>query len=225
MDWGTVLSITLVIALFIVSTILALKLARKKKPVRAYKSKKIISLGTNAPPELKLTFNDRPVTDVYRTTFIFFNKGNEAIRKSDVTKKITVHFGGAEILREPSVKATSKEEIEFLVKQVVKDGDNAIELDFLYLDHNDGAIVDVIHTTCEQIDCRGNIIGAKEITNIGEFEESRPRFLGLFSITFLIVAVITIPIVILSFLKNICLLEILSVESQQLLAVFLSVHL
>lgn len=169
MDWRYIITIFFTIGLGITAIVLTIKLARRKKPVWAYTTMKIIGLGTNAPPELELTFNKRPLTDVYRTTFILFNRGNEAIRKEDITRNVTVHFSGAEILREPTVTAKSTEEIQFSARQVVKDGDNAIELDFLYLDHNDGAVTEVIHTTSEQIYCRANIIGAKEIANIGEF--------------------------------------------------------
>ena len=176
MDWGMI-STLLAVIFFIVMLVLALKVTKRKKPVWAYKTTKIIGLGSNAPPELKLTFSDRPVSDVYQTTFIFFNKGTEAIRKDDMTESLTIHFKGAEILRQPIIKAKSKEAIEFSAKQVVKEGDNSIQIGFLYLDHEDGAVVEVLHTASEEITCYGNIIGASEIRNIGEFKPSRPRLL------------------------------------------------
>ncbi len=188
MNWETIVSYILVVVLFIVSTILAVKLARKKKPVWAHETTKVIGLGTDAPSELKLTFDNKPVTDVYRTTFIVFNRGNEAIRKDDVITKITVHFSGSDILREPTIKVTSKEETKFSAKRVVKEGNNAIELDFLYLDHHDGAVVEAIHTKCEDIRCLGTIIGTKGIRTIGDFTTSVPRtvrgFFGLIRLMF-----------------------------------------
>ncbi|TET26502.1 MAG: hypothetical protein E3J67_01375 [Dehalococcoidia bacterium] len=183
MDWGLIVTLPTTVAFGIATIVLALKLAKRKKPVWAYKTTKIIGLGTNAPPELKLTFSDRPVNDVYQTTFILFNKGTEAIRRGDVTESVTMHFQGAEILRQPIIKAKSKEAIEFSAEQVVKDGDNSIQLGFLYLDHNDGAVVDVLHTEGEDIRCSGNMIGAKEIANIGEFAPFRTeRFRSLLAV-------------------------------------------
>lgn len=176
MDWGLV-SIPLAIILFIVTILLTLKVTKRKKPVWAYKTTKIIGLGSNAPPELKLTFSDRPVNEVYQTSFILFNKGTEAVRKVDMTEQVTIHFKGAKILREPTIRAKSKEAIQFSAKQVIKDRDSAIEVGFLYLDHNDGAVVEVLHTKSQKIACTGNIIGAREIVNIGNFEPSRPQFL------------------------------------------------
>ena len=179
MDWWTVASIVLVIVLFIVSTILVLKLAKRKKPVWAYKSKKVIGLGTNPPRELKLTFGGNPVNDVYQTSFILFNDGNEAIRKDDVTEKVTLHFKGAKILRQPIIERKSSEAIKLSARHVLKDAEDCVELDFLYLDHKDGAVVEVMHTRSEEITCTANIIGAKKVTNYGEFEQSRQRFLGV----------------------------------------------
>lgn len=194
MDWGfigTLLAIIFFITTIITTVILALKFAKKKQPVWAYKTTKIIGLGADAPPGLKLTFDDKPVGEVYRTTFIFFNKGKEAIRLNDVTENVTIHFEQAEILREPTIKAMSKEAIEFSVKKVVKQDASSIELDFLYLAHEDGAVVEVLHIAHEKIQCAGNIIGVKEIVNIGDFEPFRSRLSGLVSIVLGFIGAIT----------------------------------
>ena len=95
------------------------KADQKKKPVWAYNVIKLIGLGANAPPELTLTFDDKPVNEVYQTTFVFFNSGTNTIRRCDATENIAIHFKGAEVLREPTMKARSKEAIEFSAKQVV----------------------------------------------------------------------------------------------------------
>lgn len=198
MDWGFIIGTLLAIIFFITTVILALKFAKKKQPVWAYKTTKVIGLGTNSPPELKLTFDGKPVSDVYRTLFILFNRGTETIRNNDVVEKVAIHFKGAEILREPTIKVVSNEAIGLSAKQVVKDGDNSIELDFLYLDHEDGTVVEVTHTESEDVRCSGNIIGTKEIVNVGEFEESYPRSLGTWSIISLAVAIIAICVIILN---------------------------
>ena len=185
MNFGLI-GILLAIVFFIATIVLAIRLARRKKPVWACNTTKIIGLGANAPPELELTFDKRHVSDVYRTLLIFFNRGNETIREDDITENVTVHFKGAEIFRQAIIRAKSKEAIKFYTKQGVKDGDNVVELSFLYLDHNDGAVVEVLHTRCEEITCSGNIIGVKAIASIGEFEQQRPKFIKLLDWTHLI---------------------------------------
>jgi len=177
MDWGligVILAIVFGVATIILS-IVAIRQARRKKPVWAYATKKLIGLGTNAPPELKLTFNDEPINNVFRTVFIFFNRGNEAIRKSDVTRSVTVRFSGATILRQSDVRP-SKDDLGLVTKRIISGQDSVIELDFPYLDHNDGAVLEVLHTEYKGIECIGNILEAGKPHYIGEFVPYRPKY-------------------------------------------------
>lgn len=176
MDLPFLLTIIITVALGTAAIILALKLAKKKKPVWALNTTIIISVGIEAPSELKMTFRGLPVDDVYRTKFIFLNKGTETIRKADVAEAVTIHFEGARILDQPTALARSKQANELSVRQTIKDGDGAVEVDFLYLDHDDGALVEVLHTKSERIRCSGIIMGAGDIDYIGEFLRRPPPF-------------------------------------------------
>lgn len=169
MDWRFLVTIIITVALGITTIVLALKLANKRQPVWAYKTTKKIGLGSNMPPELKLTFNEQSVSDVYQTIIILFNKGNEAILKENVTESVVIHFRGANILRQPTILAKSREGIGVSAKQVIKEGDDAVAVSFQYLDHNDGVVIEVWHTTSQDIKTSGNIIGTSQIRYIGEF--------------------------------------------------------
>jgi hypothetical protein len=171
MNWGLIVTIILTVGFGVATIILAYKLARRKKPVYAYITSRIIGLGTNAPPELKLTFNENPVSNVYETELIFFNRGNESIRKNDVTDAITMCFEGARILREPRIVLKSGEKPRI---SLIKRDDNTFEIDFVYLGHNDGAVIEVLHTKCDSINPNGNIIDAGEPHFIGEFTSYPP---------------------------------------------------
>jgi len=175
MDLSIVLAIVFFVATVVLAVVLAVKFAKKRQPVWAYETTKLIGLGSNAPSELKLTFNEQSVTDVYRTRVILFNKGNEPILKGNVTESIAIHFKGANILRQPTILAKSRKGIELSAKQVVTGGDDAIEISFKYLDHNDGAVIEVLHTTYQDIKPSGNIIGTSEIHFIGEFAPNPDR--------------------------------------------------
>lgn len=177
MDWELLTAIISTAAFGIATIVLAFKLAKKRQPVWAYKTTKIIGLGSNAPPELKLTFNAQPISDVYQTRFILFNKGNEAILKENVTESVVIHFKGANILRQPTILAKSRDGIGVSAKQVIKEGDDAIAVSFQYLDHNDGAVIEVLHTTSQDIKLSGNIIGTKKMRYIGEFAPTLDRSL------------------------------------------------
>lgn len=161
-------STVLAIIFFVTAVVLAFKLAKKKRPAWAYRTTRIIGLGSGAPPELTLSFNGQPINNAYRTRFIFFNRGNETVRSDDVTQSIVIHFQGAKILRSPIVLAQSKQAIGASVKQIVEDDEDAVRLNFSYLDHNDGMVVEVLHTESQNMKCSGNIIGASEIRYVGE---------------------------------------------------------
>ena len=205
MDWGIVATIVAVV-LGIATIVFGRRAIRRKKPVWASITNKIIGLDTDAPAELKLSFADKSVRDVYRTKFIFFNKGREPIRKNDI-KDIAIHFKEANILQPPVILKPSNAAIEFSAKQIVKHGDNAIELSFDYLDHNDGAVVEVLHTKSKDITHSGTIIGAdrKRIDYIGEFLPPRPlelrrllreyRMLGLLPVVMLVVALVVMLVI------------------------------
>ncbi|MBA7633198.1 hypothetical protein ES703_40760 [subsurface metagenome] len=195
MDWLTAVLLTLAIGSIVVTVVLGLKLAKDKRPTWAYTTKKIIGLGTDAPPELELTFSGQKVNEVFRTTLIVFNRGRQTILESDVTQKPAIQFEDAEILREPDIIMQSIPAIKFSATKTASSNNDSIEFSFLYLDHKDGAVVEVIHTECKHISCnKGNIIGAKgnNIVYGGQFKEASSLFLQVRAIVAPIVATIGI---------------------------------
>ena len=216
MDWGLI-GIVLAVIFFSTTVILTLKYRRVKKLVWSYTTKKVIGLGSDTPPELQLIFGEQRVSDVYRTTMIVFNAGNDSLRKDDVTKDVTVHFRGAKILRPPTNIVKSKEAIQFTVI-AVNDNDGfsvkfdflyldhndgfSVKFDFLYLDHNDGAVVEILHTKSEVLSCSGNIIGVKQIKYREDF---RPRRLS-FRKSFQWRDIFSAPVITLIFLGSVLLI-------------------
>jgi hypothetical protein len=193
MDWGTIVGWVLAGLSIIIGIVLYLKSRRNKEPAWAYRTSKIIGIGTNAPKELKLTFSGKPVNEVYKTTLMFINKGRETIRKEDVTQNIAIYFTGAEILREPTIESVSKQAIEFAVNQIIDAGKHAVKLDFRYLDHNDGGVIEVIHTRSGEVECAGNVMGAKNITYMSKMEEGYPPS-GIKLFGFLIPAIVLVAV-------------------------------
>jgi hypothetical protein len=170
MDLGLVgVILTIVFGIVaIISIVVAVRLSRRKIPSFAYRTNKVVGLGSNAPPELKLLFADKQVNDVYRTKFIFFNRGREPIRsKDDIVKPIIVRFANAQILREPLVSPSSND-IDFVAKRV----SDTIEIGFKYLDYQDGAVVEVMHTSSDKPDCQGKIMQVEKISNLGTLNQS-----------------------------------------------------
>lgn len=182
MPWdliGVILASIFFFTTVVLTIVVAVRFYKRKQPVWAYKTKKIIGLGSDAPEELQIFFASIHVNEVYRTKFIFFNRGNESIRccegrDNDVSTKVTVHFGQGLILREPIVVKASRPDIKFLAKKVVDGVNQSVELDFSFLGHDDGAVIEVLHTQNEPERCSGTIIDAKEIEKVKEFVPYRP---------------------------------------------------
>lgn len=192
MDWGLVTSIIFGL-IIVVLTIVAIRTARRKKPVWAYSTRHIIGRDAEAPPELKYIFGTKEVTEVYKTTIIFFNMGNDKfcgdlvpIGSSDLNEAVIIKFEGAEILRPPSVQTRSKGVANNFSAEQIKDAPSAIQLHFQILNHNDGAIIDVWHTKCADVE-----IPNAEITRLKAFARKWPEgFYGGFVIAILFAAML-----------------------------------
>ena len=173
MDLNLLITILVGLVGYGITRVLALKAVRTRKPVWAYTTTRMTGNDAKSPPEPRLVSGGEAPNDVYRTKVLFFNAGNEAIRRDDITDRVTILFKGAQILQEPVIKSTSKVAIRFSAKKVVCGGDSGIELDFLYLSRNDGALVEVVHTPCAEVNCVGNIIDSDEIRCRNEFSQLR----------------------------------------------------
>ena len=182
MDWWLVIAIGLTMMFGFAGIVLAFKFNKRKKPVWAYRTRHIIGRDAEAPPELKLSFGGRAVKEVYKTSFLLYNMGNETIRGglsdvTDIAENITIHFSGANILKQPIIREISKEAINFSVTQVERDNGDEVQLNFKYLGQEDGAIIEVWHTRYDRIFVTGDIMNAK-ITPLIEYPVSNSRTNG-----------------------------------------------
>lgn len=172
MDW--VLFLGMVAVLLSGATIvLALKLVKRKKPVWAYTTRRIIGRDTDAAPELQISFQGRVVDNVYRTVLILCNMGAETVKQTDVAETVTIHFEGASILRPPTTLAMPKEANRLSARLIGDGRDDAVQIDFRYLDRGDGIAVEVLHTEAEGIRCSGVIVGTDKIRYVGELAADR----------------------------------------------------
>ena len=190
MDFNIIINIVLAM-IAITSLILLIRQYKRKKPVWAYSTRHIIGRDAEAPPELKYVFGTREVSEVYKTTIIFFNKGTDKFcgdlvhaGNSDLNEAIIIQFKGAEILRPPTIPKRSKGVVNFSVEQVENCADS-VKLHIPILNHNDGAVIEVWHTQCSEID-----IPNADITQMKEFVRHRPEgFYGNIAVPFVLLAV------------------------------------
>jgi len=148
-----------------------LMLAKKPQPVWSYMSAQIIGLGGTAIEGLELRFRGKPISEVHQTVFIFYSKGKGVIRSEDVVNRPTILFKGAEILRDPHLFA-NRDVTQFKVGRATTSDGDCLELDFSFLEQDDGVIVEVLHTGYESITCSGYIMGTEK----RGIDEVRPFF-------------------------------------------------
>jgi len=194
MDLNIIVNIILAV-IAIMALIFGISQYKRKKPVWAYSTRHIIGRDAEAPLELKYVFGTREVTEVYKTTLIFFNMGKDKFcgdllpgGDSDINEAIVIQFKGAEILRPPTIANRSKGAVNFTVEQVNNCADS-IQLHIPILNHNDGATIEVWHTKYNEID-----IPNADIPLLKEFIRKRPEgFWGnLAVISFIILGGITL---------------------------------
>ncbi len=168
-------SFFLLLGLAVMAILIPLKLHKKQKPIWSYKAVEITPFRRDTPPHLKLFYKNTQVDSVYRTRLIFFNKGKQVIDRKDVTEKIAIKFQGSKILCKPDI-IPNKEAIQFSAKRTLKGKDSFLQLDFRYLGHNDGAVIDILHTKAEKIDkCSGDLKEV-DITKMEGFDQHLPPF-------------------------------------------------
>ncbi len=127
--------------------IVAMRYARISDPRFDSLTELKVGAGDDLPDEVAVYFEDNRVPRVSSTLLWFWNSGNRAIRRQDLVpeKPLTMTLvdaeGEAEILDVSLRKATSG--INFKAAKVDA---SAISIDFEYLGHNEGAVVEILHT-------------------------------------------------------------------------------
>ena len=176
MDWGYIITIILTVGFGVATIILTFKVTKRKRPVWAFSTRHIIGRDAEAPPELKYVFGNKEVSEVYKTTIIFFNMGTDKFcgdlvpaGNSDLNEAIIIQFKEAEILRPPTIPSRSKGAVNFSVEQV-KSPAGSVQLHIPILNHNGGAIIEVWHTQCKEID-----IPNADVKLLKEFIRERPK--------------------------------------------------
>lgn len=190
-----IITVVLAIVGWVMAAFFGVRFVKRRKPVWAYRTIPIIGINSRTPPEFKLFYNDRSVEAAYRTLAIFFNAGNQTIEASDIRKQITLVFENSKILREPNVNARDPD-TGFSAAWSTGAERSEVKLDFKCLEHNDGAVIEVIHDGKGRGSCDGRIKETKEIAFLGSFSppdprKSPPSLIGGFvaSLVFLVVLV------------------------------------
>lgn len=134
---------------------------KEKAPVYTYKSVNLIGLRPELPEDIQILHKGVSVPRVCRTKILFWNRGRATIDGNDIVERVTIKFPqDVRILREPVVETVSRDPIRF----VASFSGNVIYLDFAFLDKDDGALIEVLHTGDDEskMEVEGTIKGARQ---------------------------------------------------------------
>jgi len=160
--------------LAVVSIYLFLKSKKEKKPMFCIRSINLIGDLYNEIGGLKVFYKDKPVSNVFSTNVAFWNNGGEVINKNDISQaeQLRVVFPKGKILDKEIVTTTSNS-INFEIDQR---NENEIVLSFDFLEKNEGAVVNLLHTSKSLKDVKftGKIKGVK-IKSLSEKNGNGPK--------------------------------------------------
>lgn len=195
---GTVIGIVgIAVAVFfgVLATVLYLRSKKEKVPNIIIRGYPLISvfMGEVLPESISLTYEGKPIKNLWVTDVTFWNSGKEPIRAGDVpsTDPITIRLLHGEIL---DAKVTKKSSDSTLF-ECNRAQPNSVEMSFEYLDQNDGGVIRLFHTGRKGSDVvfGGKVIGAK-IRNVGKQPSLSPRWLPQLTFSLLVIFFVTMAI-------------------------------
>ena len=127
----------------------------------------IVQAGKNMIPEFQISYRGQTIDDLTVTRFAIWNSGNRLLNSNDIvdTKplSITSNDDGPDIL-DASIIKRSEESNKFTID---KKSAHCAELQFDYIDKQDGIIVQILHTgSSKNISLSTLIKGGKKLKNV-----------------------------------------------------------
>jgi len=160
--------------LAVVSIYLFLRSKKEKKPMFCIRSINLIGDLYNKISGLEIYYKDKAVSNVFSTNIAFWNNGQEVLNKNDIsqTEKLRIVLPKGKILDKEIVTSTCNS-INFNIEQK---NENELILSFDFLEKNDGAVVNILHTSKSLKDIKfiGKIKGVK-ISSLSEKNGNGPK--------------------------------------------------
>ena len=148
----------------IVSIAITFKSKRERKPRYSILSYNIIKDFVNMFDALEIRYAGQTVKDLTVSKIIFWNAGRETIDKDDIVKAdpITIRMSDNYKILDQNIIAMNNETDNFYL--IPSEDGSKVIVEFDYIDKNDGAVFQIIHTgkSNKDIEFHGRIKGAGE---------------------------------------------------------------
>lgn len=161
--WGILAVLAIFSSIFAIYTWLAGK-SRKRFSVSC-KTNEIIVAGKSSIDKLDIRYDGQNISNLSSSNFYIWNSGNTVINPSDMvlSRPLCIkNTGTAKILNAEILKC-SEETNSFYLNKVT---DEIVEINFEYVDHGEGLLLQILHTGASndlELDCK--IKGGKGIVD------------------------------------------------------------
>ena len=146
---------------------------RIKEPVFSIKSNNLISGSTSIYDDLKVSYKRTKVENFTVSKILFFNRGSETLKKEDMLTANPIRIVGHNAIlldgRILQANHTSNNiNLQLHAHPAPQIGMKYYVLDFDYLDKNQGAVIEILHTglSSDDLTIEGDIMGVQKIVNI-----------------------------------------------------------
>jgi len=140
---------------------------RKKEPIYSIKSNNLVSGSTSTLENLTIAYKKRKVENLTVSKILFYNRGAETINKQELEtiNRLRISSETCRVLDASLLQANNIS--NNVSVSYDKDGNNVF-VDFDYLDKNQGAVVQVIHTglSSKNIGLYGDIKGVQNLRQV-----------------------------------------------------------
>ncbi|WP_165235860.1 hypothetical protein [Aquisphaera insulae] len=174
-------------AISVVATVITYVMSkREKRLVYCVTSSMIMSNLQSRLPSLRITYegHGEPVTDLTVSRMVIWNAGKDTIKREDTVKNSPLTIlckRGVHVL---DVDVHSVSSIASNIDVKLNRDKTAIHLSFLFLEHDDGVSLQIVHTGVGSGDVflLGHIIGAGEPRRVNFHDELVPRRIRIFGV-------------------------------------------
>jgi hypothetical protein len=164
MDIGLIIGIGGIVIGGILSVYFYLKSLRDKKPCWGIRGNTLIEDYSNLYEHLKISYNDQPVQNLTVSKVVFWNDGLQTINKQDLVTVNPLRISALNDVRilDATILCANNSSSLFEVK--VADDQKAALMTFDYLDKNQGAVIQVIHSGTSSLDLMivGDVKGVRQ---------------------------------------------------------------
>jgi hypothetical protein len=164
--WGIVGTVLAVIGLA-ASYYFYRKSIRAKEPCFFFRSYNLIQGLDSKLDNLKISYGDNKIENLTVSRMLLWNNGLETIERSDIATVNPVRIVGIEGLKflDAKILAQNNHSSQFRVN--IAEDSESILLDFDYFDHNQGCVIQIVHTGTSSKDVQlvGDIKGVKLLRN------------------------------------------------------------